>query len=381
MSSVPGLALSRSGAMDRLRIAVIAHLKYPIAEPFSGGLEMHTHILATKLAERGHHVTLFAATGSDCGNVSVVCHPTSQLETDPVLAQTIDSIEQMAYADVVAAVQLGAFDVVHFNALHYLPLGHADTFNAPMVVALHTPPFAPLDAAVAAAAAKDHVACVAVSASLTEAWTSLNETPMIIGNGIDLARFPFKRPADDDVFAVWSGRIVPEKGLHLAIDAARLAGVPLKIAGPISNRAYWDAEIAPRLTAQTTYLGHLAQEDLAALVGMATVAVCTPRWEEPFGLVVAEALACGTPVAGFARGALPDILDATSGALAPSDDVEGLARAIKQCLSLDRRACRSRAEFRFDVEVMIDHYESLYREMVSARALVAARGSLIGEDA
>jgi UDP-glucose:tetrahydrobiopterin glucosyltransferase len=378
MSSGLGSAYSRSGARDRLRIAVVAHLKYPIAEPFSGGLEMHTHILVAKLVERGHAVTLFAATGSDTRDVPPVCDPTGALESDPGSAQTIDSIEHMAYADVVASLQTGSFDVIQFNALHYLPLQSANGLDAPMVVTLHTPPFMPLADAVAAAA--EHVTCVAVSASLVAEW-ALRDDPLIIGNGVDLARFPFRRPVEGNVFAVWSGRIVPEKGLHLAIDAARLAGIPLNIAGPISDSAYWHAEIAPRLRAGTTYLGHLSQTDLAALVGMATVAVCTPRWEEPFGLVVAEALACGTPVAGFARGALPDILDATCGALAPADDVEGLARAITNCLGLDRRACRNRAEVRFDVEVMIDHYESLYHDVIAARATAPSEGSLIGADA
>ncbi|WP_251982289.1 glycosyltransferase, partial [Methylobacterium sp. B1] len=135
-----------------------------------------------------------------------------------------------------------------------------------------------------------------------------------------------------------------EKGLHLAIDAARAAGLPLTFAGPKLNPGYWAAEIAPRMGPDLTHLGHLAHRDLAHHLGRARVAIVSPRWEEPFGLVVAEALACGTPVAAFRRGAMPDILDASCGRLARPDDPQDLAVAIREAAGLSRRACRDRAE-------------------------------------
>ena len=113
-----------------------------------------------------------------------------------------------------------------------------------------------------------------------------------------------------------------------------------------------------------TYLGHLDHRRLAHAVGQAAVALCTPRWEEPYGLVVAEALACGTPVAGFARGALPDITDPRSGRLAPADDVEALARIIPEAGRLSRADCRHRAEVFCDARVMVDRYEALYRDTI-----------------
>jgi UDP-glucose:tetrahydrobiopterin glucosyltransferase len=181
------------------------------------------------------------------------------------------------------------------------------------------------------------------------------------------------------------GRLVPEKGPHLAIDAARVAGIPLKFAGPQSNRAYWDAEIAPRLGPDITYLGHLGHAELARRVGEAHVALCTPRWEEPFGLVLAEFLACGTPVAAFARGAIPDILDETSGVLAVADDPVDLGRALARAIRLDRHDCRRRAEHLFDADTMTDRYEAMYHAEirrwstpVSVRPVPAgARASLL----
>ena len=352
-----------------MKIAVVAHLKYPIAEPFFGGLEMHTHLLCSKLTARGHEVTLFAAEGSRSAALETVAAPTSLLEVDPFTSSCIHALEHEAYSAIMSRLQSGSFDVVHFNALHYLPLQQAASQAAPMVAVLHTPPFESLGSAVEATTGL--VTYVAVSKALVEQWPP-HVGAVVIENGIDLDRFRFGPNADTDTFALWFGRIVPEKGLHLAIDAARASGLPLRIAGPINEIGYWDAEIAPRLGAGVTYLGHLEQDEIAAILGRASVMVCTPCWEEPFGLVVAESLACGTPVAGFARGALPDILDASCGRLAPADDVDALVKAIKTCLTLDRRPCRARAEALFDADVMITRYEALYRSVIAERVRASA---------
>jgi UDP-glucose:tetrahydrobiopterin glucosyltransferase len=349
-----------------LKIAIIAHLKYPIAEPFFGGLEMHTHLLVDKLVARGHDVTLFAAEGSRADRLEAIVPPTALMDTSPYLGRGIEQIEHEAYAAIIARLREGSFDIIHCNALHGLPLRHAASLAAPMVAVLHTPPFTPLEDEVTACGTA--VSFVAVSKALAAQWPPEVKTT-IIPNGIDLARFQFGFEADTDRFAFWFGRIVPEKGLHLAIDAARAADLPLRIAGPMIDAAYWEEEIAPRLDDRATYLGHLEQDEIAAMLGRASVLVCTPRWEEPFGLVVAESLACGTPVAGFARGALPEILNATCGALAPGDDVGALAKAITHCLSLDRAACRARATL-FDADQMIARYECLYRRVIAGRVAI-----------
>ena len=347
-----------------MKIGIIAHLKYPIAEPYSGGLEMHTHLLASKLTARGHDVTLFASDGSVGENVVHMGRPTATLEHVPVEAMTIAGAEHAAYARIIEHLQAGVFDIVHFNALHYLPLLHARDIDAKMVAVLHTPPFLPLEAAMRTAS--EHVACIAVSSSLARQWTGLASPPTVVTNGIDLQRFAFRETQGGEPFAFWFGRIVPEKGLHLAIDAARHAAIPLKVAGPILDQAYWEDEIAPRLHSQIDYLGHLTHSAAAEVLGKASVLLCTPCWEEPFGLVAVEGLACGTPVAAFARGALPDIVDASCGALARPDDVHGLATAITDCLGLDRRSCRDRAELRFDAERMVDRYEQIYLDAMTS---------------
>lgn len=349
-----------------LKIAIIAHLKYPIAQPFPGGLEMHTHFLANALRARGHDVTLYASEGSqaDLGLVAV-CPPTGSA-FDEASAARIDHLEGRAYASIMDAVAKGGFDIVHNNSLHPLPLLRANEAGAPMVTALHTPPFEPFVQGVRARA--HDMTFAAVSQSLADEWCDVIPRPLLIGNGIDLDAFAFNPRPKDPPHAIWTGRLVPEKGPHLAIDAARAAGLPLVFAGPRSDPAYWDGMIAPRLGPDVTYLGHLSHADLARRVGEAHVTLCSPRWEEPFGLVVAESLACGTPVAAFGRGAIPDILDAACGVLAKADDVADLGRAVTEAIRLERHACRRRAEHLFDANVMTDHYETLYHAEIRLAA-------------
>ncbi len=346
-----------------MKIAIISHLKFPIAQPFAGGLELHTHLLAKRLRDRGHDVTLFASRGSNpaLGTIGI-CDPTGD-DCD-------DAVESAAYLTIVAQIAAGSFDIVHNNSLHVLPLRASRDLPLPMVSVLHTPPFEPYVDGI-----RDRdpaMQVLAVSRSLAKKWRELVPDVRVVGNGIDLDAFAFQPVAADEGYVFWSGRIVPEKGLHLAIDAARGAGLPLLFAGPRPSRSHWNQDIAPRLGDGVAYMGHLGQAALSRWLGGARVALVSPRWEEPFGLVVAEALACGTPVAGFRRGALPDILDRETGRLARPDDVLDLARAIREATELDRASCRRRAEALFDAERMIDAYEDVYRHMLGYAGALSA---------
>jgi UDP-glucose:tetrahydrobiopterin glucosyltransferase len=347
-----------------LRIAVIAHLKYPICQPFAGGLEVHTHLLVRLLIARGHAVTLFAAAGSDPSfRVEDSGSPTG-IPATPDEAVATAQAEHAAYAGIMDRVVAGGFDVVHNNSLHYLPLAEADRIPGAMVTTLHCPPFAELRAA-AAAPPRRRLRFVAVSGAMRREWQGIVPVTDVLPNGIDLGLFQPCLAVPIRQHAVWCGRLVPEKGLHLAIAAARLARMPLRILGPIKDLAYWRDTIVPALGGDVTYVGHLDHQALVQEVAQASVTLVTPRWEEAYGLVVAESLACGTPVAGFARGALPDLLDALTGRLVPADDVEALARAIPAAAALSRLACRRRAEAHCDAGVMVDRYERLYRDEIA----------------
>jgi glycosyltransferase involved in cell wall biosynthesis len=350
-----------------LRIGIIAHLKHPISEPFAGGLETHTHLLASGLRRKGHEVTVFASNRSDQGlGLEAICGETAIAEVGVTEATDVAFFrEHHAYLSLMTDLGRRDFDVIHNNALHYLPVAMADAIPMPMVTTLHTPPFCWLESGIRLCRSSRST-FVAVSDALRTLWRPIAPIDGVILNGIDLDRFAFCPAPSPEPYLAWSGRIVPEKGLHFAIDAARIAGVKLRIAGPISNRAYYDSEIAPRLGEDAVHVGHLSHDRLARLIGGARAVLFTPCWEEPYGLVAAEALACGTPVAAFARGAIAEVVDESCGVLARPDDADSLAAAAVRAQSLDRKDCRIRAERHCDVRVMVEIYESLY-ERVTAR--------------
>ncbi|WP_168219566.1 glycosyltransferase [Kitasatospora sp. MMS16-BH015] len=164
---------------------------------------------------------------------------------------------------------------------------------------------------------------------------------------------------------MWSGRIVPEKGPHLALDAARAAGRGLLLAGPVGDRGYFERSVRPRLGGGARYLGHLPQRALAHLVGLASATLVTPCWDEPYGLVVAESLASGTPVCAFARGALPELLTPACGRLVPAGETAALGEAVEATTRLSRAEARRRAERHCSVDTMVDRYERLYAELTA----------------
>jgi glycosyltransferase involved in cell wall biosynthesis len=359
--------------MNALRIALIGHCRFPIAEPFAGGLESHVWALADGLRRKGHEVTLFAGPGSD-PRLGVHELPlrgpqiSDAARADVSMPPAMVLDEHHAYLDLMlrlARGEHGRFDAVHNHSLHHLPIALAPMLEMPMVSTLHTPPTPWLESAIQTGDAAA-VTFVAVSRHTARAWRHMLGDIAVVSNGVDLARWPVGPGGGP---AVWSGRIAPEKGTHLAIDAAVLAGVPLCVAGPITDPVYYADELAWRLRQPgVTYLGHLTHDQLSALVGRAGVALVTPCWDEPYGLVVAEALACGTPVCGFARGAVPDLLDAECGRLVAAGDVRGLAEAIAESGGLSRRAARRRAVAECSNEAMLDRHVALYETLAAQPA-------------
>jgi len=338
------------------KIGVISHLRHAIREPFAGGLEMHTHALCTRLRESGHDVTLFAASGSSDPGLQAISAPVC-------ISDENFAVEHRTYLALMVELKSRSFDIIHNNALHYLPVAMADTLPMPMITTLHTPPFWELEGSMRLSQSVTHC-YVAVSDAIRRAWQPVAPVDQVIPNGIDLDLFEFREVPDVEPYLIWFGRIVPEKGLHLAMAAARRAGMKLRFAGPILDDAYYNERIAPAIDDTVCYLGHLAHADLVASIAGARAFLFTPLWDEPYGLVVAEALACGTPVAAFARGAVPDLLDESCGVLVEPNDVQGLAAAALSAQHLDRPACRRRALSIGDGRVMIGRYEDLYRDML-----------------
>ncbi|TQK42393.1 glycosyltransferase involved in cell wall biosynthesis [Streptomyces sp. SLBN-118] len=353
----------------RLRIALIASARHPIREPFAGGLEAHTWSLASSLVGCGHDVTLFAAPGSDPAlGVHEIRIPkpafSAAARSDVSMTDPQALAEHHAYLRLMVALSREegrSFDLVHNNSLHYLPVAMAPAVHAPVLTTLHTPPTPWLESAI-----QTDATCSgrfsAVSAHTARAWRPLVPGAQVIHNGIDTSRW---RPGPGGGDLVWFGRIVAEKGPQLAIEAARRAGRSLLLAGPLSDPHFFRESIVPLLDGDIRYVGHLGREALVRLVGGAAVVLVTPCWDEPYGLVVAEALSCGTPVCGFDRGALHEILSPECGLLVPFPDVDALAEAVDVTAALSRRACRQRAERFCSLGLMTERYERLYEELIA----------------
>ncbi len=336
-----------------MRIALIAHLAFPISEPFHGGMESQTHLLARQLVQGGHQVTLFAAAGSD---PALNCY-------SPQMPPTLEWTrrEAAAYAEILEVIRRGDFDVVHNNSLHPLPLLEAHTLGCPVVTTFHSPPFPELLRGVQAARPRSANLFVAVSHFLAGAWADHLPACRVVHNSIAVERWVASEAAVAET-AIWVGRICPEKGTAPAIRAARMAGFTLEVAGPVYDSVYFAEQVEPLLGADVCYLGHLDHAGINARAAGAAVGLFTSTWEEPFGLVLPELLACGTPVAGFAGGATGEILDNSCGLLVPKGDEAALAAALHQAAALSRKACRRRAETAFSGERMAAEYVTLYRE-------------------
>lgn len=355
-----------------MKLGILSHLHFPIAEPYAGGLEAHTGSTALALAARGHAVVLAAKAGSRLPHPGIEI---AEAMPESFTWRHVDGAEADAQERTVAEatrhgirlLREAGCDAILNNSLSPVPYLELD--DLPTLTLLHTP--ATLDRVNAALEdpgwrPSPRHAWASVSASNAIGWRTRLPEVRVIRNGIDLGRWPARlgpRADDAEPFAVWTGRITPEKGTRLAIDAARLAGWRLAIAGAIYDREYFENEVAPALGPSTRYLGHLDHAALHALVRNADVQLVTPRWPEPFGLVAVEAMASGTPVAALAMGALPEIVGPTGGALADAATPASLAAALTTAAGMPRELVRRRAE-RFDEASAIDAYLEVIEELL-----------------
>ena len=351
-----------------MRVAVLAHVRHPIRAPFAGGMEAHAWHLVKGLEARGHDVSLFA---SGDGDPDLPLHPVCDEHYDrrfpwhvfhgtEALNVHLDGI----FARLCGTLIAEGFDVVHNNSLHRFPPRLSRSRRIPMVSSMHVPPFGPLRRAIEDSDAPWHLKTVTSRQQMGRWWDAPPATARVVHNGIDLRVWPFR--AEGDGTAIWAGRIARNKGTALAAEAAGRAGVPLRLFGPVEERDYFDAEVAPHLSRTVRYEGHLPGGALADALGRASALLFTPMWDEPFGLAAIEAMATGLPVAAFDNGAVREVVG-PCGRYAASGDVEGLATALREVMGLSRHAARGRVETMFSLDAMLDGYEALYREAVAAR--------------
>lgn len=323
-----------------------------------GGIELVVAALTDGLVAAGHDVTLVASGGS---RTNAHLHSVYDTPPSPLLGDTIAELSHALAAHRMAA----GFDLVH----DHTPLGAAlgAAIDGPPVV--HTVHGAwTKNACRLYRMISEDVHLVALSddhASRAPADVRIAGT---VHNGIDLDCYPFGATASDHL--VWLGRAGPDKGADIAVDVARRTGRPLRMAIKVNEaaeHAWWREVLAPKLEGHHVDITMNATHHQKVSLLRDAVALLAPlRWDEPFGLVLVEASACGTPAVAFARGAASEIIvDGETGVLVEPGDVEAMVEAVDVAATLDRRACRTRVEEHFSAERMLAGYLEVYERVTS----------------
>jgi glycosyltransferase involved in cell wall biosynthesis len=352
--------------VNRLHIAQLAPLYERIPPRLYGGTERVVSYITEELVSRGHEVTLFASgDSSTTAHLQPGCPEALRLlgKADQGVFLQLPMISE-AYKGAIE----GRFDIVHSH-LDYWAFPFAELSGVPTVATMHgrldLPDLWPVyekfrDTPV-----------VSISDSQRRPLPSLNwQATVYHGLPQDLHRFS---PGPGKYLA-FLGRISPEKRPDLAIAAARRAGIPLKIAAKVdlADQRYFEQQIKPLLSPpDIEYIGELDEQGKGAFLGDALALLFTIDWQEPFGLVMIEALACGTPVIARPFGSVPEIIeDGLTGFIASS--VDGIVESINKVDSISREQCRDTFEKRFTAEIMADNYERIYRGIIERQSQTSA---------
>ena len=336
-----------------MHVALTADPMIPVPPTLYGGIERVIDMLARGLVERGHRVTLFAHRDSDTAGRLVPYGGTRAGHPVDVARNTLS----------IARLAASPPDVVHsFGRLAtlapLLPLALPKLMSyqrEPTLRQVRRAAWLARPGTMAFTGCSEHIAAKMRSVAPSYA----------VFNGVPLGTYTFRDRVGEDAPLVFLGRVERIKGAHTAIAVAQRSGRRLVVAGNVSDDAYFEAEVRPHLSDRVEYVGPVDDAQKNELLGRALAFLMPIEWEEPFGIVMAEALACGTPVLGTPRGSVPEVvIEGETGFV--RDTVEGLAEAVVRVGALDRAACRADCEARFSDRAVVDAYEALYHDRVRA---------------
>jgi UDP-glucose:tetrahydrobiopterin glucosyltransferase len=354
-----------------VRVALIAPLVTPICEPQLGGAQALVSDLARELDRRGHEVVVYASRGSAIEGVSIapVDVDPAPLRSDLFRDGTVPPASAAmvaAYSAVYKHVRGSGFDVVHNHGFDGPAISVGAEMGVPVLHTLHLPPSDVIVAAVIDALQRsNNVWCAAVSQAQAASWRRVIALDAVLPNGVPVDDIPFNPQGGGS--AVIAARFSAEKGIDDGIAAARLVGWSVDVFGTPYDGDYertvrqrWQGDSAVRFHAP------LDRTLLWEALGAARVALCLSRWDEPFGMVAAEAQAAGTPVVASRRGGLPEVVrDEVTGYLVPAEDVAAAAAALHRVVAVSRSDCRHHAEESLAIRTTAAAHESLYAEMVA----------------
>jgi glycosyltransferase involved in cell wall biosynthesis len=345
--------------MGYMHVAMVAPPWYEVPPTSYGGIESMVADLVERLIDRGHEVTQFGA-----GRKLTSATRYVPIFDEPPSSRLGEALPELVYTAAVARVLDGLeVDVVHDHSQAGPLLARGR--RTPTVVTMHGPVDGEHGQFVASLG--DTVDVVAISEAQRRDRDDINWVGTV-HNAIDVEQYPFAAEKDDVV--LWMGRFTPDKGPELAIDAARAAGVPIVLAGKRSEpseQEFFDAHIAPRLGDDARYVGEADGRLKRELCSRARALLFPIQWEEPFGIVMLEALACGTPVVATRRGSVPEVVEqgVTGVIVDPDAGVEEIAAAVHAAVDIDSARCRASVRLRFTPEHMADGYERIYASVTA----------------
>jgi glycosyltransferase involved in cell wall biosynthesis len=340
----------------------------PVPPRFYGGIERIIDMVAQGLTERGHDVTIFAHRDSHTAGRLIPWQGGNSQSTGDTIRNAIL---------LATEVERGRFDVVHsFSRLAYLTA----------ILALPIPKImsyqrrvSPRTTRLAYSLSRGTLEFTAISRAMMRDVQNIGRWSLI-PNGVPIESYQFQATVACDAPLVFLGRVEEIKGPHLAIEVAKRCGLPLIIAGniPQDKQDWFDAHIGPAIDGtQIRYIGPVDDTQKSVILGSARAFLMPILWDEPFGIVMTEALACGTPVLGLNRGSMPEIVeDGISGFVC--NDVDGLTEAVGRIGEIDRHNCRRRVEAMYGADVIVDQYVDLYRNHHAARHATGAKRSFLG---
>jgi glycosyltransferase involved in cell wall biosynthesis len=339
----------------RLRIAHIAPVATTIPPPKSGSVETMTSLLTEGLVGRGHDVTLYATADSKTSARLNAIYPHGYWHDEHMWPWELYEMLNLA-----AAVERSSeYDIIHYEAAYYpMSLAFARLSPTPIVQTLHHSPSA---AEIALWARYPEAPFVAISNEQARLLVGLNVVDTVL-HGIDTDGFTFESRPDD--YLLFLGRFTEGKGVLQAIEIAKRVGMRLILAA--AEGEYYREKIAPHVDGR--HIVYYGEADFAAkvkLYGGARALLYPIQAREPFGLVLAEAMACGTPVAALDRGAVREVVDEGVTGMV-FNDLEQMINELPRVLDLDRRRVREQAVARFGVARMVDEYIAVYTRLVEA---------------
>jgi glycosyltransferase involved in cell wall biosynthesis len=334
-----------------VRIAMLAPISWRTPPRHYGPWELVTSLLTEALVARGVDVTLFATADSiTTGTLAGVCpRPYSE---DPTIDAKVWELLHVAHVFERA----GEFDLIH-NHADFVPLGFSRLVETPLVTTIHG--FSSERIVPVFQRYQDRVSYVAISAADRHPELKYVDT---IHHGIALDEFPFDPVGSEDL--LFFGRIHPDKGAAEAIEVAHRGGRRLVMAGIVQDQSYHQQKVLPAIDSRRViYNGPVGGDARTHMLGSARALLHLINFDEPFGLSVIEAMACGTPVIARNRGSMPELIDhGVTGFLV--DSLDGAVEAIARIDEIDRAACRAAVAARFTVDHMADRYIALYRKLI-----------------